>query len=92
MYDLSHYVFFNNILKINLHGMNRYEALIAVKDFIYDAYLLNTNYIAIIHGKGEGILRKTVWDILKKSPYVVSFQLDYYNSGATVVLLKKRLN
>ena len=83
MYDLSHYVFFNNILKIDLHGMNRYEALIAVKDFIYDAYLLNTNYIA---------LRKTVWDILKKSPYVVSFQLDYYNSGATVVLLKKRLN
>ena len=47
MYDLSHYVFFNNILKIDLHGMNRYEALIAVKDFIYDAYLLNTNYIAI---------------------------------------------
>lgn len=46
--------------------MNRYEALIAVKDFIYDAYLLNTNYIAIIHGKGEGILRKTSLGYSKK--------------------------
>jgi len=49
--------------------------------------------VRIIHGKGRGILKKSVLEILKKSPFVESFKdapMEAGGWGATIVELKKR--
>lgn len=46
--------------------------------------------VRIIHGKGRGVLRKTVHTLLGRDPSVISFRLDQGGSGgwgATVVVL-----
>jgi DNA mismatch repair protein MutS2 len=49
------------------------------------------NEVTIIHGKGTGVLRKTVHDILRRNKAVKTFRLGVYGegeSGVTVVTLK----
>ena len=87
--NIDSYVFFKNIPTIDLHGLNRYEASIKTNEFIKDNILLKSRFIMIIHGKGEGIVKKSVIDTLRKNKFVKEFKLDYYNSGATVVMLKE---
>ena len=41
-----------------------------------------------IHGRGEGILKKQVHEILKKHPKVLNYYIDGMNLGATMVELK----
>ena len=48
--------------------------------------------VRIIHGKGRGILKKGVMEMLKKSPLVESFKdapMEAGGWGATIVELKK---
>jgi dsDNA-specific endonuclease/ATPase MutS2 len=48
--------------------------------------------VRIIHGKGRGVLKKGVMEILKKSPFVESFKdapIEAGGWGATMVELKK---
>ena len=46
--------------------------------------------VKIIHGKGRGVLRRTVESALKRHPLVLSFKQDSGPSswGSTIVLLK----
>jgi DNA mismatch repair protein MutS2 len=76
---------------LNLRGMRVEEALSALEKYMDDALLANLSSFNIIHGKGEGILRKVVHEYLKASPAVKKYQLaDYYEGGrgVTVVELK----
>lgn len=70
----------------------RVEELIPVLDqFIDDAILLGQSEIKILHGKGEGVLRKVVRDHLKKVKQVVSVADEHVERGGvgiTVVILK----
>ena len=48
--------------------------------------------VRIVHGKGKGILKKRVQEILKKNPMVASFKdapLEAGGWGATLVELKR---
>jgi len=48
--------------------------------------------VRIVHGKGSGILQRTVRSILGKTPEVLSFEIaepDEGGWGATIVLLKE---
>ncbi|MBW1887430.1 MAG: Smr/MutS family protein [Deltaproteobacteria bacterium] len=47
--------------------------------------------VKIIHGKGKGVLRRTVHALLEKHPLVLDFKLDSGPShwGASTVRLKK---
>jgi DNA mismatch repair protein MutS2 len=70
----------------------RVEELIPVLDqFIDDAMLLGQSDLKILHGKGEGVLRKVVREHLKKIKQVVSLadeHVDRGGDGITLVILK----
>ena len=83
------YIFYKNIKELDLHGCDRYDATIKVEGFILENYKLGNKYVAIIHGKGTGILRKVVHSILKKNKYISNYKLDLFNTGITIVELKK---
>ena len=78
-------------LELDLRGMRYEEAYNELDKFIDDAMLMNYKSISIIHGFGTGVIRKMVWEYLKKSPYVKSFRFGGENEGlqgATIVELK----
>lgn len=86
--ELSETMFIQNLPFIDLHGYDRDSARVAIEDFIIINYNLSNEKIVIIHGVGEGILRKTTQEILKKNKYVKEFAICYNNPGSTVVRLK----
>ena len=78
--------------KIDLHGMDREYAIFKVREFILDCYKLKYENIVIIHGIGEGILRKAVFECLKNNKYVLEYKLDFMNPGCTLVRLNLTIN
>jgi DNA mismatch repair protein MutS2 len=62
-----------------------------LEKFVDQAVLLSHAQLKIIHGKGEGVLRKIVRDYLKKVKPVVSVSdehADRGGDGITLVVLK----
>ncbi|MCS7233417.1 MAG: endonuclease MutS2 [Synergistetes bacterium] len=60
--------------------------------FLDRAFLKGYPQVKIVHGKGEGILRKMVWDLLKEIPYVKSFRFGEEaegGQGVTVVCFER---
>ena len=62
-------------------AMRAEEAMRDLEKFIDDAVLAGVPSIRIVHGKGEGILRKLVHDYLKKNPNVSSYRLGQPSEG-----------
>lgn len=75
---------------IDLHGEFAVTAYTIVNEFITDQIKLKQEYIAIIHGKGTGILKDEVHRILKEDKRVLNYHLDPGNLGQTLVHLKIR--
>jgi len=76
---------------IDLRGMTSEEVIMDVEKYIDDAVLSNLGQITIIHGKGTGVLRQTIHNLLKSHKYVSDFRIGEYNeggNGATIVTLK----
>jgi len=67
--------------EVTLRHMHVEEALYVLDKYINDALLANLSTVRIVHGKGEGILRKVVHDYLKKHPNVKSYRLGQYGEG-----------
>ena len=85
---LSETMFISNLPSLDLHGFDRDSARVAINDFIrINKHLKNKN-IVIIHGVGEGIIKKTTHNILKKSKDIEEYAICYNNPGSTVVRLK----
>ena len=74
--------------QIDLHGEDRIGANIKVKHFIDDNEFLKNEEFAIIHGVGSGILRKEVWEVLKKDKRVTEYCMDPFNTGCTLVRIR----
>lgn len=77
--------------EIHLRGMRAEAALIEVDKYLDDAMAAGARELRIVHGKGTGILRQVVWELLKKHPGVQSYRLGESNeggSGATIVTMK----
>lgn len=81
-------VFISNLPSIDLHGLDRDSARVAIIDFINDNIKLKNKEIVIIHGIGSGILKKTTHEVLKRNKNVLEYKVCYNNVGSTVVLLK----
>ena len=82
---LDSVVFIDNLPKIDLHGMDRETARVAINDFINENYKLKNSIFCIIHGIGSGILRTTTSDILRSNKKVLEYKTYYYNQGSTIV-------
>ncbi len=76
--------FRNSMPQIDLHGEDRIGARIKIKTFLDDNYKLGNKEVAIIHGVGKGILRKEVFDILRREKRIEEFNLDIFNEGCTL--------
>lgn len=72
---------------IDLHGEDRVNARIMTEEFINDNIKLRNKKILIIHGKGSGIVKNEVYNLLKNNSKVKEYKLDMFNDGATVVEL-----
>ena len=81
---------YNNLPKLDLHGIDREYAKILINEFIADNYHLKNEKVIIIHGIGTGILRGTTQEVLHKNKLVNKYKIDNFNSGTTIVDLKKR--
>ncbi len=81
---------FSNSKKIDLHGENSSIARILVNEFVDDCFRLQEEYGVIIHGIGEGILRKEVQKALAKNKKVEEFYIDFQNPGQTIVKFRKQ--
>ena len=76
---------------IDLHTFAPHEAADAVNEYLNVCARKGILEVKIIHGKGKGIVRRTVEAALEKHPLVRAFRQDPGPSGwgATLVLLKE---
>lgn len=79
---------YSSMRSIDLHGADRDYAKILVKDFIRDSITMKEEYILIIHGIGKGIVKKAVYEELKRNPSVREYKQDNFNPGCTIVRVK----
>jgi len=76
---------------LDVRGKRVEEVIPILDQFIDDALLLGQSEVKILHGKGEGVLRKVIRDHLKKVKQVVSLADEHVERGGvgiTVVILK----
>jgi len=79
------------VATLDIRGKRVEEVIPVLEQFIDDAILLGHSELKILHGKGEGVLRKVVRDHLKKVKQVVSLTDEHVERGGqgiTVVILK----
>lgn len=74
---------------LDLHGEYSFSAEILTKEFIDDNITLHQKKICIIHGKGNGILKKTVHEILKNDKRIEKYYIDFFNPGLTIIEIKE---
>lgn len=73
--------------KIDVHGETYDSVSLILSQFIDDNYKLGNKYIRIVHGKGEGILKNRIHEILKTNKKVEDYYLNNWNIGETIILL-----
>ncbi|MBX3114049.1 MAG: endonuclease MutS2 [Fimbriimonadaceae bacterium] len=77
--------------ELHLRQMRAEEAEATLDKFVDDALTAGLDFIRIVHGKGEGILRKMTHDFLRRHSQVVSFNdadAEEGGQGATIARLK----
>lgn len=67
--------------EIHVRGQSPEEALANVEKYLDDAFVAGLKEVRIVHGRGEGILRTAIRDMLKKHPHVSEFKRADYNEG-----------
>lgn len=77
--------------EIDLRGLNGDEAWFKVDKYLDEAMLVGYNTVRLIHGKGTGALKKSLWERLRRDSRIKSFRIGQYgegDGGVTVVELK----
>ncbi|MCC6484153.1 MAG: endonuclease MutS2 [Armatimonadetes bacterium] len=77
--------------EIMLRGQRVADALESLDRYLDDACLAGMDKVKVIHGKGTGVMRKAVWEFMRKHPLVSSLSIadvDDGGEGATIATLK----
>jgi DNA mismatch repair protein MutS2 len=77
-------------LELDLRGTRVEEAVQAAEEYVDAAYMAHLPFVRIIHGKGTGVLRKSIRDMLKAHALVAKFapgSAKEGGDGVTVVTL-----
>lgn len=76
--------------RLDIRGERPEEAEYKVIRFIDEAYQASLDRVEILHGKGTGALKKTVWDILKHHNKIKNYYfaaIEFGGDGITIVEL-----
>ncbi len=77
--------------ELDLRGQNAEDAMLNTDRYLDEAFLAGLKEVTLIHGKGTGVLRNAIQQLLRNHPHVDSFRLGKFGegeSGVTVVELK----
>lgn len=77
---------------LDLRGKRTEEAIPRIDQFIDNALLLGYRDLRIVHGKGDGILRKMIRDYLQSIPTIKKYKdenVERGGAGVTLVELKQ---
>lgn len=88
---LTHFETPATLPEIDLRGKRVDEALTLVDKFLDEALLAGWNEVRLLHGKGTGALRESIWNFLKKHPQILRFHeapMGEGDYGVTVAVLK----
>lgn len=72
---------------IDLRGKRAGDAMEEIDRFIDQAILAGVKNLSILHGKGDGILRKVIRDHLKTFPQVTHFEDEHVERGGDGITL-----
>ncbi len=73
--------------EVDLRGMNLEEALLETEKFLDQSIMAGLHTVTVIHGKGTGILRSGIQDLLRHHPQVKSYRLGKYGEGENGVTI-----
>lgn len=71
----------NVTTEVDVRGQSLEEAIMNVEKFLDDCYMAGISPVTIIHGKGTGILRSGIGEVLKKNKRVKSHRMGRYGEG-----------
>ena len=74
---------------VDVRGKNLEDAVMDVEKYIDDAFISGLDEVTVIHGRGEGILRKGIQESLKRNRNVKGFRKGKYNEGGDGVTIVK---
>ena len=73
--------------ELDIRGQAVTDGVMDAEKYIDDAVMLKLEKVSIIHGKGTGVLRAAIHQMLKKHPQVKSFRLGVFGEGETGVTI-----
>lgn len=80
-------------LELNIRGLNLEDAMEKVDRYVADGFAAGKEQLAIIHGKGDGILSNSVRIYLKRHKLVKSFRFGKHGEGdfgITIISMKTK--
>jgi dsDNA-specific endonuclease/ATPase MutS2 len=75
----------------DLHTIPPRDVRAVVEEYLIEAYRLGYRALRIIHGRGIGVQRETVREVLSHAPFVIEFRdapVEAGGWGATIVTLR----
>ena len=75
----------------DLHSIPPRDVRAIVEEYLAEAHRLGFPYARIIHGRGIGVQRQTVREVLSATPFVASFEdapMEAGGWGATLVTFR----